>query len=212
MPDLIIVDDHQMVLEGLNLLLNSQTNINVVNLFKSAQDCIEYLSNNSVDVILMDINMPHVNGIEACKIIKKSHPDIKIIGLSMINEGSLIKLMLKNGADGYLHKNSGRDEIIEAINSVMNGRTFISNEVTTLIFHPNHKDVKISESPFPKLSRREQQILEMIIDEKTTHEISTQLFISFGTVETHRRNIMIKLGAKNTAGLVRIALEYEILK
>ena len=94
----------------------------------------------------------------------------------------------------------------------MNGRTFISNEVTTLIFHPNHKDVKISESPFPKLSRREQQILEMIIDEKTTHEISTQLFISFGTVETHRRNIMIKLGAKNTAGLVRIALEYEILK
>lgn len=212
MPSLIIVDDHQLVLEGLKLLLEGQDHIHVTNTFRSAPDCLDFIKNSTVDVILLDINMPQMNGIEACKIIKKDHPTIKVIGLSMINEGNLIKLMLKNGADGYLHKNSGRDEIIYAIHTVMQGNNYLSNEVSHLIFNPNFKENKVTDSPFPKLSRREAQILEMIIDEKTTHEISSQLFISFGTVETHRRNIMIKLGAKNTAGLVRITMEYNILE
>lgn len=208
-----IVDDHQLVLEGLKLLLEYQKNILVTHCFRSAPKAIECLLTENPDVILLDINMPEMNGIEACKIIKRKYENIKIIGLSMISETNLIKLMLKNGAEGYLHKNAGQDEIIEAILDVHGGKTFLSNEVSQLLSHSDPNPTNFSsESPFPKLSRREEQILSMIIDECTTQDISEKLFISFGTVETHRRNIMLKLGVKNTAGLVRVAFEYNLIK
>jgi DNA-binding NarL/FixJ family response regulator len=207
-----IVDDHQMVLEGLKLLLDDHNDIKVTQSFKSAQSAIDRLEDYVPDVILLDINMPELNGIEATKIIKRKHPEVKILGLSMISESNLIKLMMKNGADGYLHKNAGQDEIIEAIGAVKNGKTYISSDVSEILFHSNTSQNYPSNSPFPKLSRREEQILQMIIEECTTHEISEKLFISFGTVETHRRNIMIKLGVKNTAGLVRVAFEYNLIE
>lgn len=207
-----ITDDHQLVLEGLRILLDGVKEIQVAQCFRSAPQLISTLKEGLPDVVLLDINMPEMNGIEACKIIKKEYPDLKVIALSMISESNLIKLMLKNGADGYLHKNAGKDEIIEAIMDVQQGKKYLSQEISDIIIGQEHKDDhKVSNSPFPKLSRREEQILEMIIDEKTTQEISEQLFISFGTVETHRRNIMIKLGVKNTAGMVRTALEYQLI-
>lgn len=205
-----ITDDHQLVLEGLALLLNGQENITITRLCNSAAALFDFLESDSADVILLDINMPDMNGIEACKIVKKKYPGIKIIGLSMIAENNLIRLMLKNGADGYLHKNAGKAEIIQAIQDVGEGKRFLSGEVTDILIG-NADTAKLANAPFPKLSSRETQILKMIVDEKTTSEISEELFISFGTVETHRRNIMIKLGAKNTAGLVRIALEYKLI-
>lgn len=205
-----ITDDHQLVLEGLALLLNGQENFTITRLCNSAAALFEFLETDSADVILLDINMPDMNGIEACKIVKKKYPGIKIIGLSMIAENNLIRLMLKNGADGYLHKNAGKAEIIQAIQDVSEGKRFLSGEVTDILIG-NTDTAKLANAPFPKLSSRETQILKMIVDEKTTSEISEELFISFGTVETHRRNIMIKLGAKNTAGLVRIALEYNLI-
>lgn len=212
MIQVYITDDHQLVLEGLKILLDGEQEIAVSHCFRSAGQLIAALKEALPDVVLLDINMPEMNGIEACKIIKKEYPELKIIALSMISESNLIKLMLKNGADGYLHKNAGKDEIIEAIRDVKQGKKYLSQEISDIIIGQEHKeDHKISNAPFPKLSRREEQILEMIIDEKTTQEISEQLFISFGTVETHRRNIMIKLGVKNTAGMVRIALEYNLI-
>lgn len=212
MINVFITDDHQLVLEGLKILLDGENEISVKQCFRSAGLLITALKSELPDVVLLDINMPEMNGIEACKIIKKDYPELKVIALSMISESNLIKLMLKNGADGYLHKNAGKDEIIEAIRDVKQGKKYLSQEISDIIIGQEHKDDhKISNSPFPKLSRREEQILEMIIDEKTTQEISEQLFISFGTVETHRRNIMIKLGVKNTAGMVRIALQYNLI-
>lgn len=208
-----ITDDHQMVLEGLALLLEDQQEIHVVKLCRSARDLINYLKTEVPDVVLLDINMSDMNGIEACKQIHKDYPQLKIVALSMITESNLIKLMLKNGATGYLHKNAGRDEIVSAIVDVYNGKKFLSQEITELLFQPQEQqNLKSAVAPFPKLSRREEQILQLIVDEKTTHEIAENLFIGFGTVETHRRNIMIKLGAKNTAGLVRTALEYGLVK
>lgn len=209
MINVCITDDHKMVGEGLKLLLDGHNDIAITNICYSAHELFDFLKSSKPDVILLDINMPELNGIEACKIIKKDYPAIKIIGLSMIAESNLVKLMLKNGADGYLHKNAGKAEITEAIHEVINNRKYISNDITELLIE--HTEVKISNSPFPKLSRREEQILAMIVDEKTTQEIAETLFISFGTVETHRRNIMIKLGAKNTAGMVRVALEYKLI-
>lgn len=200
-----------MVLEGLQLLLEAHPDINIVQLCNSANSLLTYLKAEQPDVILLDINMPELNGIEACKIIKKEYPSIKIIALSMIAEINLVKLMLKNGAVGYLHKNAGQDEIISAIQDVVNGKRYLSSEINELLLLAQNNQPKIYNSPFPKLSRREEEILTFILDELTTKEIADKLFISFGTVETHRRNIMIKLGVKNTAGLVRVALEYNII-
>ncbi len=213
MINVVITDDHQLVLEGLTLLLDGTKEIAVHKCYRSAHLLLEGLKEHVPDVVLMDINMPEMNGIEACRVVKKEYPSVKVIALSMISESNLIKLMLKNGADGYLHKNAGRDEIVEAICDVHAGKKYLSQEISDILIGQDLKDDhKISNSPFPKLSRREEQILELIIDEKTTQEISEHLFISFGTVETHRRNIMIKLGVKNTAGMVRIALEYGLVK
>lgn len=209
-----IADDHQLVLEGLQLLLGNQTDINIVSTFHNGNELIDYLAEDcDMDVILLDINMPGINGIEVCKIIKKKHPQLKIIALTMIAENNLIKLMLKNGADGFLHKNAGRDEILHAIHEVISGNNYLSKEISDVVLFHQQNDAasQISNSPFPKLSNREIQILAMIIEEKTTQEIAESLFISFGTVETHRRNIMIKLGAKNTAGMVRVAIEYKLV-
>lgn len=211
MIELCISDDHKMVLEGLQLLLDAHPDINIVQLCNSANSLLTYLKAEQPDVILLDINMPELNGIEACKIIKKEYPSIKIIALSMIAEINLVKLMLKNGAVGYLHKNAGQDEIISAIQDVVNGKRYLSSEINELLLLAQNNQPKIYNSPFPKLSRREEEILTFILDELTTKEIADKLFISFGTVETHRRNIMIKLGVKNTAGLVRVALEYDII-
>lgn len=204
-----ITDDHKMILEGIKLLIHDRGGIEVTGVCQSGTELFEFLKNQLPDVILLDINMPGINGIELCKLIKKEYPAIRIIGLSMVSESNLIKLMLKNGADGYLHKNAGHDEILDAVRTVFQGKKYISEEVTEMLIQQN--EIKTSNAPFPKLSRREEEILKMIIDEKTTHEIADHLFISFGTVETHRRNIMIKLGAKNTAGLVRIAFEYNLI-
>ena len=129
----------------------------------------------------------------------------------MHKESSLIKLMLSNGAKGYVLKNAGQDEVIEAITQVYQGKTYLDDTVNEIIVNTVTKaSRKSQQSPFPSLSRREKEILELILEEHTTQEIAEKLFISFGTVETHRRNMLIKTGARNTAGLVRIALEYEL--
>lgn len=205
-----IVDDHQLVLEGLHLMLNGRQHIKVCGLFKSINEVLQFMVNDQVDVILLDINMPEMNGIEGCKLIRKKNKDVKIIGLSMIGEINLIKLMLKNGANGYLHKNCDREEIEYAISQVMQDKLYLSDDIAQSILVDRHSE-NYPTSPFPKLSRREEEVLRLVVDEKTTQEIADKLFISFGTVETHRRNIMIKLGVKNTAGLVRVAFEYGLL-
>ena len=193
-------------------MLNTEESLKVTRTFGSATEVIEALKSHVPDIILMDINMPELNGIEATKIIKKEYPSVHNIALSMISESNLIKLMLKNGAGGYLHKNAGHQEIKEAIQSVLSGKKYLSEEISDALLNLNQSEWKSKpDSPFPKLSRREEEILHLILDEKTTQEISDLLFISFGTVETHRRNIMIKLGVKNTAGLVRVVYEYNIL-
>lgn len=213
MINLCITDDHPLILEGLRMVLHDQQEIQVVRTCMSGEELIQYLDEGSLpDIILLDINMPGINGIQACAQIKKNHSGIKVIGLSMNAENHLVKLMMKSGADGYLHKNSGADEITQAIRDVMQGRIYISEEISSNLLQARHLTPIASNSPFPRLSAREKEILGLIIDEKTTQEIATQLFISFGTVETHRRNIMIKLGVKNTAGLVRTALEYNLTR
>jgi len=142
----------------------------------------------------------------------KTQPNLKIVALSMHKESSLIKLMLSNGAKGYVLKNAGQDEVIKAIETVYSNKMYLDETVNDIIVSSVANNAKKQQNPFPSISRREKEVLKLILDECTTQDIADKLFISFGTVETHRRNMLIKLGAKNTAGLVRIALEYELNK
>lgn len=209
---ILIADDHQLVIDGLKLMLQSEQQMECVAEAHNGQEVLDYLQTNPVDIVLLDINMPVLNGVETCKLIDKNFPSVKVIGLSMLKEANLIKLMLKHGAKGYLLKNTGKEEVIEAIMAVATGKKYFGSEVSDLIFNSfSGERSKKKKSPFPQLSRREKQVLQLIVDEYTTGEIAEQLSISFGTVETHRRNLLVKLGARNTAGLVRATFEYELL-
>lgn len=213
MIKVFIVDDHKMVIEGLMLLLQNNQEINVVGYALSGEDAIEQIKVIRPDVILMDINLPGLNGIETTKRLLSTDPDIKIIAISMHKETSLIKLMLGQGAKGYVLKNAGQDEVIEAITSIYAGKRYFDETVNEIIINSvtnqsNEKENQV----IPKLSRREKEVLRLIMDECTTQEIAEKLFISFGTVETHRRNMLIKTGARNTVGLVKMALDFDLLK
>lgn len=207
-----IADDHQMVIDGIRLLLESDDEIVCVGTANNGNEAIQKLQEIATDVVLLDINMPEKNGIETCKALRTTHPNLRIIAISMLNEISPIKMMLKQGAMGYLLKNAGKEELLKAIKSVHIGERYFSAEVNDIIMDNLSGSRKKKSNPFPSLSRREKEILQLIIDEKTTQEIAKQLFISVGTVETHRRNMMNKLGVRNTAGLVRVSFEYDLLK
>jgi len=214
MIQLAIVDDHSIVLQGLELMLNNEANIQHVGSYQNGEQLLSALQRGEpINTILMDIHLPDTNGVELCKMVKRDYPSIHVIGLSMVSEISLVKLMVKNGASGYLHKNADKSEVLMALERVRKGKRYFSEEISDLLFGDiKGQRLASNRSPFPRLSRREKEVLQLIVDEFTTQEIADKLFISFGTVETHRRNILSKLGARNTAGLVRIALEYQLLK
>jgi DNA-binding NarL/FixJ family response regulator len=130
----------------------------------------------------------------------------------MHKETSLIKMMLRAGARGYVLKNAGQTDLIKAIKTVNEGKMFLDTEVSDIVLNSIANSPKIATSPFPRISRREKEVLQLILDEYTTQEMADKLHISFGTIETHRRNLLNKLGARNTAGLVKIALQYELHK
>jgi len=205
-----ITDDHQMVLDGLQLIVTQEPTFELVGTARNGQETIDLLNCTEVDVLLLDINMPGMNGIDAMKVIGIKYPNTKVLGLSMLDDTIVIKQMVKHGARGFLLKNSGKEKIAEAINDLYQGQKYFDKAITSKLLE-NGNNKSVGTSLFPKLSRREKEILNLIIQESTTQEIADKLFISFGTVETHRRNIINKLGVRNTAGMVRVAFEYQLL-
>lgn len=210
-----IVDDHALVIEGLQLLLESNTEIEVVATANSAEALFAMIWEEIPDVFLLDINLPGKNGIETCAALLKQFPETKVIAITSHKESSLIKLMLQKGALGYVLKNTGSTELVTAIKTVHKGEVYvdpIANKILIDTISNRQTNRKKEASPFPKFSRREKEVLQLILAEYTTAEIAGKLNIGFGTVETHRRNMLVKTGARNTAGLVRISLEYELHK
>ena len=193
-------------------MLSASDEIIVIGEATNGTEAISYIEGREVDIILLDLNMPEMNGIDACKAIKKIKPDCKIIILSMISESKMVQKLMNYGASGYLLKNSGQDELIYAITQVHAGHNHFDQEILDMMLYPEkHKPVK-DENLHPSLSRREKEILQLIIEECTTAEIAEKLFISFGTVESHRRNMISKLGVRNTARLVSAAYRYGIVE
>lgn len=209
----LLVDDHKLVIDGIKLMLSDQTDIEVVAEANNGKEALERLAETNIDIAIMDVNMPEMDGLEALKHIRTKYPKTLVLMLTMLDETSLIQQLLKLGAMGYLLKNAGKEELLQAIRTIQEGQTFYSKEVTETIidsFRGVQTSKKTGES-IPKISRREKQILELIVNEYTTKEIAEKLFISFGTVETHRKNLISKLEVRNTAGLVRKCLEFGLL-
>jgi DNA-binding NarL/FixJ family response regulator len=169
----------------------------------TADSCLAFLKNNQPDVILMDINLPDIDGIELCKEVKKNHPGIFILGLSTFNQQSFIQKMIDHGASGYVLKNASGKELLEAIQTVSKGKTFMSFEVEQLL--------KTKPKTAIVITRREKEVLEHIAAGMTNNEIAQKMFISITTVETHRKNLLEKFSARNTAELVKLAFQMKIL-
>lgn len=211
---LLLTDDHTVVTEGIKLLLQDVHDIQCVAEARNGQQALEILSKGNVDVVMMDIEMPVLDGIKCTEQITQRFPEVKVIAISIYTDYPHVQSMIKAGAKGYLLKNCGKQELEQCIRKVHSGGTFFSDDLTeVLLAGMQGKFVKKEggSSFLPTLSRREKEILKLIVDEATTSEIAEKLFISVGTVETHRHNMMNKLGVRNTAGLVRVALTHGLL-
>ncbi len=214
MTNILIADDHTMFVDGMESILKGESDLLVVGRSYDGPSVIEFLPGNNVDIVLLDVNLPGMNGIEVCKEITNHYPDVKVLAISMFNEESFVSEILNNGAKGYILKNTGREELLKAIRTVAKGESYFSNEVTETIMKGLMNQRKASSKSslfFPKLSRREKEVLKLIAQEFTTQEIADSLFISLKTVESHRSSLLSKLNARNSVGLVRIALENSLL-
>lgn len=206
---LVIADDHPIIIDGIKTLLKHDQEIGLVKEVNNGIELVEFLEKHVVDVVLLDINMPEMNGIDACRIIKNKYPLIRVLVFSQYNDKRFVKRLLKCGAKGYLLKNSGASEIIKAVKMVNSGGMYLSKDLPD-IFADRKSNTK-SNNLFPDISARELDVLKLICNELNTQEIAESLFISPHTVETHRANLLLKVGVKNTAGLVKWAVENEII-
>lgn len=214
MIKVLIADDHTMFVDGIESILKAEKDIAVIGSCYDGPAVLEFVKSNEPHIILLDVNLPGMTGIEVCKALQKTNPEIKILAISMFNEESFVTEILNNGAKGYILKNTGREELLLAIKTVQSDKTFFSKDVTNTIMKGlmnSRKNGSKKTGFFPKISRREKEVLKLIVSEFTTQEIAKQLFISLKTVESHRSSLLSKLNARNTAGLVRITLENKIL-
>jgi len=209
---ILLADDHNIVLDGLSSLIDDISGVVVVAKCSNGKQVLNFLKEDSVDLILMDIDMPIISGLEATKIISKDYPNVKIIALSMYSKLSYVKKMMQYGAKGYLLKTTNKAEIEVAIDTIVNrDETFISpsleKEILSSVFTENAR----SKGSLPVITKRERQVLELIAEEHTSAEIAEKLKISTNTVEFHRKNLLIKFDARNVVGLVKVAIQSGIL-
>jgi DNA-binding NarL/FixJ family response regulator len=200
-----IVDDHPLVQEGIRSLLLQERDIELCGYAMTAASCLGFFVNNTADVILMDIELPDMNGIDLCREIKAKYPGIMVLGLSTFSQGTYITKMMENGASGYVLKNSDRKELMEAIRLVNKGKTYLSFDAGQALRKTS------SVAQVPVITRREKEILVMIAEGFTNPEIAEKLFVSSSTVDSHRKNLLAKLNVKNTASLVKFAMDHHLI-
>ena len=209
--NLLIADDHQLITEGLSQMLKSEKTIGEIHIANNGKEAVDKALTNYIDCVIMDINMPVLNGVEATKIIRKEKPGIKIIVVSMLCDASVVSKMLRAGADAFINKDTGKAELLKAIDKVMNDEKYISPGISNNLFtHLTDRNVNAPENE-KHLTAREIEIIGYIADGLTNHEIADKLFLSIVTVDTHRKNMLAKLHLKNTASLVKYAAEHKLL-
>ena len=207
----IIADDHKIFLEGLTSLLKEFKEIMIIATATNGDEVLKLMEHNIVDIIITDINMPDMDGMKLCKEIKKKYPNVNVLALTMHNESGIISNMLKNGITGYILKDTGKEELFLAIKSVIKGELFLAQSVKTTLTESMNSGKKQKSNLLPELSDREIEILKLIAAEYTQQQIADKLFISPHTVIFHRRKLLYKLDVKNTAGLIKCAMDKGLL-
>lgn len=208
----LLVDDHHILRDGLAQLLKGEPLVEVVGQASDGKEALDFLVDKAVDVILMDISMPGMDGVEATAHIRTRYPNIRIIALTMQDQGSFVQVMLRNGASGYLLKTTNQEELVEAIKAVHNGDRYLGKQATDLLLNTVSRQQTGYNALLPVLSRREREVLGLIMEGLTDSGIAERLFISPSTAESHRKNLRSKLGARNSAEIVRIAMERGLLE
>ena len=202
-----IVDDHPVVVAGLQSLLGQLENFEVAGAASNAFEAISFLKAHAVDVILLDINLPDVSGIDLCRKIRKDFPEIKILGISTFSDRSYISRMIEKGAAGYLMKSASAGQIAEAIETVLNGKMYVSVSMEHVL-----RPLSVTApGNLAVLTKREKEILGLIAEGLTNNQIAEKLFISQLTVDSHRKNLLTKLNVNNTASLIRVAMEQGLI-
>jgi DNA-binding NarL/FixJ family response regulator len=206
---LLIADDHAILRDGIVSLLKQEPSFAVVATAGNGNEVMDILDKKEVDVCLLDINMPELDGMDAAKLIRQKKPAIKIIMLTTYNDKEIISELIHIGVAGYLLKNSDRQELVEAVNRVMKGRHYFSEEVENIILQGLSEKKVVEVNP---LTDRETQIVQLLAKEYTNDKIAKELSISYRTVESHRKNIMQKTKAHNLAGLIKFAYGKGLIK
>lgn len=206
LTNLFIIDDHQMVVDGLISLLNNEEKYRIVGFSNQPKEVMQQLEDLDVNILLTDINMPGMTGVELTRTVKKRFPRIKVLALSMFGERQVIKEMIDAGVSGYILKNTGKRELIEALDQLVKGETFFGSEVTDELM----KSFKNTDNN-SHLTNREIEIIRLIENENSNKEIAEMLFISERTVETHRKNIFRKTNTQSIVGLLKYAYEHKII-
>jgi two-component system nitrate/nitrite response regulator NarL len=205
--NIFIVDDHQMVIDGLRLIIDTIEGFDIVGESTSAPHALDVLDTVNADILLTDVSMPEMSGIELTRLVKKKYPHIRIIALSMFSESQVVAEMIDAGISGYILKNTGKQELIEALNKVSSGQNYFGPDITLQLM----KSFKRNQDETSRLTDREIEIIRMIEQDFGNKQIADMLFISERTVETHRKNILRKTNTQTVVGLLKYAYERKII-
>ena len=204
---ILIVDDQSIILDGLEALIIQNDDFVVCGRARNGVEAVRLAKELKPDVILMDISMPEMDGIEATRQVRKSVKGSKVLVLTMYNNAEFVRELMDAGASGYVLKNTGREELREAITTVAAGQRYLAKPVQATLDASYNSSPTRPAGEYHSLTKREKEIVKLILAEKTTNQIAEELFLSPGTVETHRKNIFHKLDIRNTAGIVKYAME-----
>lgn len=208
---ILIVDDHPLVIDGIKTMLKNETYLHIEAIAKTAKAALAFLDDDiSVDIILLDINLPDIDGLRLCELIREKNKTVKIVGLSYVNEAGITTQLIKKGANGYLLKSMEREELIDAINQVMDGSIYMSKAANEKILQ-QLQSFDLPQNGTPALTRREKEILQLLSEGLTSNEIANRLFLSNYTIDTHRKNMLQKFNVHNTQSLMKVVRELGII-
>ncbi|MDY0199050.1 MAG: response regulator transcription factor [Tenuifilaceae bacterium] len=203
MSKILVVDDHPLIAKSLASIIAESGVGELVAIASSAKECLTLVATKDIDLVLLDINLPDGNGLDICKLITEKHPEVKVLAITTFDEYTIIRKMLENGASGYILKNCMPEEVVEGVEAVLNGETFLCHEVDLLMKKKSDQQIF--------LTPRETELLKLICDGYTNPEIAEKLFLGVETINSYRKNLLFKLNARNTAVLVKIALEQKLI-
>lgn len=211
MIKIILADDHQILLDGIRAILEQDPELEIVGTAANGLQVLELLKKQSADVLLLDLMMPIMDGLETTMHVKKKYPNVNILVLTTNDEGSIITSIFKRGATGYLLKNSSQAVLLQGIKDAYLGKTVLSPHLTTKMVESLSAKPKPKKGQIPKITKRELEVLKLISEEYTTNEIAKSLFVSTNTVATHKRNLFVKMDVKNSVGMIKKAVDWGML-